>query len=95
MGFELADAQEELFICLSDVLEDDQWSVDVSDEANPIITIELEEGPMTINAGTDVVTRESGSYTYLKGVVVYAPMTGEVYVPQDAMNYFNAIGLSE
>jgi alkaline phosphatase len=94
MGFELEDIQEELFISLSEVLENDQWSVEGPEE-NPIIEIVLPDTTITINAGTDIIERSSGSYIHLKGVVVYAPMTGEVYVPQDALNYMVAYGLSE
>lgn len=94
-GLSLEDTQEELFICLSDVLDDNQWSVDTSNPDDPIVVIELEEGPMTINAGTDIVHRSTGYYTHLNGIVVYAPMTGEVYVPEDCWNYINVLGLAE
>jgi alkaline phosphatase len=95
-GISLENAQEELFIKLSDVLDNDQWTVDTSEDDNPIITIELEEGLAIINAGTDVFYRQStNSYTHLKGIVVYAPMTGEVYIPEDAWNLINTLGLTE
>ncbi|MBD3171272.1 alkaline phosphatase [Candidatus Bathyarchaeota archaeon] len=95
LGASLEDTQDDLFIKLSDVLESDQWSVDTSNPEDPIINIELQEGVASINAGSDVVTRSTGYYTHLSGIVVYAPMTGEVYIPEDCCNYLNAIGIAE
>jgi alkaline phosphatase len=91
----LEDAQEELFINLSEVLNNEQWSVDLTNPDDPIINIELEEETVTINAGTDVFTMSSGDYTYLKGIVVYAPMTGEVYIPEDAWDIIEDLELED
>jgi alkaline phosphatase len=81
----LEDTQEELFIKLGDVLDNDEWSVDDTTEG-PVISIKVDEGTATINAGTDVFTDPDGVDIYLKGIVVYAPETGEVYVPEDCLN---------
>jgi alkaline phosphatase len=70
----LEDATNDLFI----ELDESDYSVDTTNPADPIISV----GGYTINAGTDIIL-EGGSPTELEGVVVYAPMTGKVYVPQD------------
>jgi alkaline phosphatase len=83
-------AQRKLFVNLDDVVGEDGWTLDETDPENPVAVIEGDEATAELPCSKDIltVTKENGKVrTYdLNGVVVYAPDTGRVYVPKQAIN---------
>ncbi|MBD3206295.1 alkaline phosphatase [Candidatus Bathyarchaeota archaeon] len=95
LDINLDSTTNELFVEVSEVLDDTQWTVEDSTGDNPEIVIQLADGnEARINAGSDVIRINGSTYTQLKGIVVYAPMTGQVWIPQDGWNYLEAYGFN-
>jgi alkaline phosphatase len=95
LGFNLASTTEELFIEVGEKLEDDQWTVEDPYGDNSEVVIKLANGKEArINAGSDIIRINGNTYTQLKGIVVYAPMTGQVWIPEDGWNYLESYGFN-
>lgn len=90
IGFDLNDTNRCLFIEAGEVfsvddgdrqLDEDEYLLDTTDPSNPVTRIGEAELPVSKNILIkDGVTHE------LKGIVVYAPVTGKVYVPYDVLS---------
>lgn len=88
IGVDLDSTTGELFIELTDQYD---WEIEDPSSDDPVIVIQLANGnEARINAGSDIIEINGSTYTQLKGIVVYAPITGQVWIPKDGWNYLEA-----
>jgi hypothetical protein len=75
---------------VADAFAPSEWTLDTTDPSNPVLQIMKYGKIATFPVSTDMMTKTySNGYsrTYkLNGIVVYAPMNGNVYIPQEAIN---------
>jgi alkaline phosphatase len=93
MGFDLNETSSCLFVEVGDVfsrdngdgkLDDNEYMMDMTNSSNPVLRIGNAELPVDKNILIkDGVTHE------LDGIVVYAPVTGKVYIPAEAISLTN------
>ena len=79
LGFDLEDINKELFVEVGKIYPD--YILDKSDTANPILKINNFELPISKN----LLITDDKTYE-LDGIVVYAPLTEKVYIPEQAVN---------
>ncbi len=79
LGFNLDEINRELFVETGKIFPDSR--LDKTDTANPVLKIEELELPINKN----LLVSEDKTYE-LKGIVVYAPKTGKVYIPSEAVH---------
>lgn len=84
-----------LFVNVDDVFKG-EWILDQTDTRNPVLVITLDSGNFRLPIGKDELhyTRPldgSSIKKLLSGLVVYAPKTNRVYIPQDAVDAIKII----
>ncbi len=90
IGFDLNETNRCLFVEVGEAfsrdkgdgqLDENEYLLDMTDSSNPVLRIGNAELPVSKNLLLkDGVTHE------LKGIVVYAPVTGKVYVPNEVLS---------
>ncbi|MBN1694027.1 alkaline phosphatase [candidate division WOR-3 bacterium] len=78
LGFNLKEINHELFVDVGEIFSD--YCLDKTDTANPVL--EINEVNLPINK--NLLIAEDKTYE-LKGIVVYAPKTGKVNIPREAI----------
>jgi alkaline phosphatase len=61
------------------------WELDETNPGNPVLVIHLDGSTAELPISKDQLVY-GGITTDLEGIVVYAPITGSVYVPQEALD---------
>ena len=85
IGVDLDSTTVELFIELTDQYD---WESEYPSRDDPVIVIQRANGKETrINARSDIIEINGSTYTHLKGVVVYAPITRQFWIPKDGWNH--------
>jgi alkaline phosphatase len=84
--FKLNIIDQRLYVNVADEFGADQWELDTTDPSNPILIITVNGNQAVLPANKDLMY-VNGSEIELEGVVVYAPMNGQVYIPQQAVYY--------
>ena len=99
MGFNLSKVNSRLFIEVGDVFSKDngdgklgknEYLLDMTNSSNPVLRIGDAELPVDKN-----ILVKNGVIHELEGIVVYAPVTGKVYIPAEAISMVNGIKLDE
>ncbi len=89
--------QNRLFVDLDYVYGQDGWELDDSDPENLVARLSGKQGEAELPINKDLLTLKTKwgkDKTYnLEGVVVYAPVTGKVYVPRQAVNLMKLAGI--
>lgn len=89
MGFDLNKANSRLFVEVSDVfskdngdgkLDKNEYKLDMTDPSNPVLRIGDCQLPIDKN-----VLIQNGKTCELEGIVTYAPETGRIYIPAEAI----------
>ncbi|MDI9395421.1 MAG: alkaline phosphatase [Euryarchaeota archaeon] len=93
LGFDLNKTNSDLFVEVEEVfsrddgdgkLNESEYLLDTTNSSNPVLKIGDAELPISKN----VLIK--GGVTYeLNGIVVYAPVTGKVYIPTEALSLLN------
>ncbi|MDQ1255121.1 MAG: alkaline phosphatase, partial [Euryarchaeota archaeon] len=93
MGFELNDTNSCLFVEAGDVfskdngdgkLDKNEYMMDMTNSSNPVLRIGNAELPVDKN----ILVRDGVTHE-LDGIVIYAPVTGKVYIPAEAISLIN------
>ncbi len=93
-GFDLEDVNEELFVEIRDAFDEEEWSLDATDPANPVIVIDNGEVIAELPVSKDILMIDGAEYD-LNGIVVAVPMADgneelseddEFYIPQEALD---------
>ncbi|THB66483.1 MAG: alkaline phosphatase [Gammaproteobacteria bacterium] len=78
-------ADKELFVDVSEAFAEDEWELDLlTDPENPVLKVKEAELPVS----KDIVVKDGETHD-LDGIVVYAPMSGKVYIPEEAVAIIN------
>jgi alkaline phosphatase len=85
-NFDLNLVNQRLFVNIDEVFEADAWELDTSDANNPVLKITVNGEVASLPTSKDLLIR-GGSEKELEGIVVYAPMTEQVYIPQQVIHY--------
>lgn len=89
-GFDLVEINRRLFIEAGEVfsidngdgqLEENEYLLDMADPSNPLLRIGNAELPVNKN-----ILIKNGVTHELEGIVVYAPATGKVYIPEEVLS---------
>ncbi|HET8687373.1 MAG TPA: alkaline phosphatase, partial [Methanosarcina sp.] len=90
IGFDLNETNKCLFVEVGEAfskdngdghLDKNEYLLDMTNSSNPVLKIGDAELPVSKNLLIkDGITHE------LKGIVVYAPMTGKVYIPSEVLS---------
>ncbi|MGD6934932.1 MAG: alkaline phosphatase [Candidatus Bathyarchaeia archaeon] len=92
LGFSLKQAQNKLYVNVSAAFKPNQWTLNTTDPANPVLQITLNGKTAYLPTSKDVMTIKYSygfTRTYnLEGLVVRAPMidANQVFVPQQAIS---------
>lgn len=90
MGFDLNESNRQLFVSVDDVFSKDngdgkldksEYLLDMANSSNPILRI----GDANLPVNKNILIKNGVTYE-LKGIVVYAPATGKVYIPEEVMS---------
>lgn len=90
IGFNLDETNSCLFVEVGEVFpidnedgqaDENEYLLDMTDSSNPVLKIGDAELPVNKN-----VLIKDGITHELKGVVVYAPVTGKIYIPDDVLS---------
>lgn len=84
LGFDLDSINKELFVEAGEVFPD--YEMDWSDSANPVLKINNFKLPVNKN-----ILQLNGKTHELNGIVVYAPVTGKVYIPEQAVRLMREV----
>ena len=93
LGFDLNKTNSRLFVEAGDVfskdngdgkLDKNEYMVDMTDSSNPVLRIGDAELPVSKN-----ILVQNGVTHELEGTVVYAPVTGKVYIPAEVISLVN------
>ncbi|HID30024.1 MAG TPA: alkaline phosphatase [Desulfobacterales bacterium] len=94
-GLNMERIQDRLFVNLDDAFG--EWTLDETDPANPVAKLSGKFAEAELPCSKDLLTIKTTSgktKTYnLEGVVVYAPNTGRVYVPRQAVRIMKLHGI--
>lgn len=89
-GFDLTETNRRLFIEAGEVfsidngdgqLDEKEYLLDTTDPSNPLLRIGNAELPVSKN-----ILIKNGVTDELEGIVVYAPATGKVYIPEEVLS---------
>jgi len=93
LGFDLNETNSHLFIEVGEVfskdngdgqLDKNEYLLNMTDSSNPVLEIGDAELPVNTN-----ILIKNGVAHELEGIVVYAPVTGKVYIPAGALSLVN------
>ena len=85
LNVNLDKADEKLFIDVAEEFAADEWELDLeTDPENPVLKIKDAILPVS----KDLVI-QGDETTEMEGIVVYAPMSGKVYIPKEAVAIIN------
>lgn len=85
MKFDLDNIDQKLFVDVSEEFAEDEWELDVlTDPENPVLHIKGAVLPVS----KDILIKDEETHD-LEGLVVYAPMSGKVYIPKEAVDIIN------
>ena len=65
-------------------LDKNEYMLDMTDSSNPVLRIGNAELPVDKN-----ILVKNGATHELDGIVVYAPVTGKVYIPTEVISLIN------
>jgi len=95
LGLNMDHAQNRLFVNLDDAFS--EWELDKSDPQNPMAKLSGNKASAELPCNKDlltITTKHGKTKTYnLEGVVVYAPNTNRVYVPEQAVKIMKLHGI--
>jgi alkaline phosphatase len=80
LGINLKKVQKKLFVEVDEEYSPDEYNLDFSDPENPVLIIDDYELPISKN-----IIQKEGWMKELNGIVVYAPETGDVFIPKQAV----------
>lgn len=98
-GFDLNETNRYLFVEVGEVfsrddgdgkLDENEYLLDMTNSSNPVLRIGGAELPVSKN----ILITEDETYE-LEGIVVYAPVTGKVYIPSEVLSLVNGKTISE
>jgi alkaline phosphatase len=84
LGVDLAELNRRLFVDAAQALPKGKVHVDCRDPANPVIRVQVGTQTAALPVNKNLL-QIGGQTELLEGVVVYAPYTGKVYLPQQAI----------
>jgi alkaline phosphatase len=84
LGLDLAQLNQRLFVEAAQAIPGGKVTIDRSDKANPVVVLEYQGRRARLPVNKNLLQIE-GNETALEGVVVYAPNTGRVYLPAQAI----------
>jgi alkaline phosphatase len=93
MGFDLNQTNAHLFVEVDDVFKKDkgegkldknEYMLDMTNSSNPVLRIGDVERPVDEN-----ILIKNGVTHELEGIIVYALVTGKVYIPTEAITMVN------
>ncbi len=85
LNVNLDKADEKLFVDVAEEFAADEWELDFeTDPENPVLKIK----DATLPVSKDLVIK-GDEITEMEGIVVYAPMSGKVYIPKEAIDIIN------
>ncbi|MCW4006937.1 MAG: alkaline phosphatase [Candidatus Bathyarchaeota archaeon] len=88
LGFRLDQTTNQLYVNVASIFSEDQWNLNFTDPQNPVLEITTNNcyAELPVSKDSLTITSNNGHVrTFeLEGVVVYAPMNGDVYLPFQA-----------
>jgi alkaline phosphatase len=88
LNFDLNVAQQRLYVNVADAFTASQWRLSTVDPKNPLLIITIDNKIALLPVSKDVITiYDTSINTYtLEGLVVYAPMINQTFIPQEVVN---------
>jgi len=80
LGFDLNKANSRLFVEVGDVFSKNEYKLNMTDPSNPVLEIGNCQLPIDKN-----ILIKNGTTRELEGIVTYAPETGKIYIPAEAV----------
>jgi hypothetical protein len=82
-------AHQRLFVNFEDVFEADEWELDTSDANNPVLELTVNGEEYVLPTSKDLLISGKNNKTEmeLEGLMVYAPMTEQVFIPRQLVQY--------
>ena len=80
LGFDLDKANRRLFVEVGDVFSKNEYKLDMTNASNPVLKIGEYQMPIDKN-----ILIKNGTPRELEGIVTYAPETGRIYIPAEAV----------
>jgi alkaline phosphatase len=86
LGFSLEIVTDRLFVNVAYEFDTDEWELDFTDPNNPVLKIVVDKDLAELPTSKDLLYID-GSEINLEGIIVYAPLTGQVYIPEQVISY--------
>ncbi len=99
LGFDLNKTNSHLFVEVGKIfskdngdghLDKNEYLLNMTDFSNPVLDIGNAELPVSTN-----ILIKNGVAHELEGIVVYAPVTGKIYIPAGALSFINGTKIDE
>jgi alkaline phosphatase len=90
-GFNLDVVAQRLFVNIDEEREIDEWTLDMTDAENPVLLITVDGNDAELPVSKNLISVFGQPDMELEGLVVYAPETGNVYIPEQAIYYLKYI----
>jgi alkaline phosphatase len=84
LGQDLDKVNQRLFVEAKGAFADGKVALDASDKQNPVVQIDVSGKTARLPVNRNLLLMD-GKTTELEGVVVYAPDTGKMYIPEQAV----------